>query len=37
MDKMWYGQTGTDKMVAIIGIGYNSSEFDTYFITKTYK
>ena len=26
----WYGQNGRDKMVAIFGIDYNSSEINTY-------
>src|SRR6218665_2533411 len=39
MDKMVYGQNGVeqngmDKMVAIFGIDYNSSEFNSYLITK---
>jgi len=40
-DKMvwtkWYRQNGTDKMVAIFGIGYNSSEFNSYLVTKNHK
>ena len=30
----WYGQKGTDKMVVIFGIDYNSSEFNSYLVTK---
>jgi len=41
LDKMvwpkWYGQTGTDKMVALFGIDYNSSEFNTYLVSKSHK
>ena len=33
----WYGQNGTDKLVAIFGIEYNSSEFNTYIVTKSHK
>ena len=33
----WYGQNGTDKMVASFGIDYNSSEINTYFVTKSHK
>ena len=29
----WYGQNGTDKMVVIFGIEYNSSEFNSYLVT----
>ena len=40
-DKMvwtkWYGQNGMDKMVAIFGIDYNSSELNTYLISKSNK
>ena len=40
MDKMvwtkWYGQNGTDKMVVIFGIDYNSSEFNSYLVTKSH-
>ena len=39
-DKMvwtkWYGQNGTDKMVATLGIDDNSSEFNSYLVTKSY-
>src|SRR6218665_66697 len=39
-DKMvwtkWYGQNGTDKMVVIFGIDYNSSEFNSYLVTKSH-
>jgi len=31
------GQNGTDKMVAIFGIDYISSEFNTYLVTKDHK
>src|SRR6218665_2061995 len=38
MDKMvwtkWYGQNGTEKMVVIFRIDYNSSEFNSYLVTK---
>ena len=43
LDKMvWticYGQTGrpTYKMIAIVGIDYNSSEFNTNLVTKSHK
>ena len=41
LDKMvwtkWYGQNGTDKMVASFGIDYNSSEINTYLVTKSHK
>ena len=41
LDKMvwtkWYRHNGTDKMVAIFWIVYNSSEFNTYLITKSHK
>ena len=44
MDKMVYeqdgmGQNGMDKMVAIFGIDYNSSEFNSYLVglTKSHK
>ena len=41
LDKMvwtkWYGQHGTDKMVASFGIDYNSSEINTYLVTKSHK
>jgi len=30
----WNGQNGTDKTVAICGIDYNSSEFNTYLVAK---
>ena len=33
----WYGQNAADKMVAIFGIDYNSSEFNSYLVTKSYK
>jgi len=33
----WYGQNGTGKMVAIFGIDYNSSEFNTYLVAKSHK
>ena len=42
----WYGQNGMDKkvrtewygkMVALFGIDYNSSEFNTYLVTKSHK
>ena len=33
----WHGQNGTDKMVAIFGIDYNSSEFNSYLVTKSHK
>jgi len=33
----WYGQNGKDKMVAIFGIDYNSSEFNSYLVTKSHK
>ena len=37
-DKMvstkWYGQNGTDKMVSIFGIDYDSREFNTYLLSK---
>jgi len=41
-DKMVYGQNGMgqngmDKMVAIFGIDYNSSEFNSYLVTKSHK
>ena len=36
-DKMVYGQNGTDKMVASFGIDYNSSEINTYLVTKSHK
>ena len=40
-DKMvwtrWYGQNGMDKMVTILGIEYNSSEFNFYLVTKSHK
>jgi len=40
-DKMvwtkWYGQKGTGKMVAIFGIDYKSSEFNSYLVTKSHK
>src|SRR6218665_1923412 len=32
----WYGQNGTDKMVVIFGIDYNSSEFNSYLVTKSH-
>src|SRR6218665_2987597 len=39
-DKMvwtkWYGQNGTDKMVVIFRIDYNSSEFNSYLVTKSH-
>jgi len=39
-DKMvwtnWYGQNGTDKMVVIFLIDYNSSEFNSYLVTKSH-
>ena len=41
LDKMvwtkWCGQNSTDKMVAIFGLDYNSSEFNTwaYLVTKS--
>src|SRR6218665_2204477 len=39
-DKMvWtkrYGQNGTDKMVVIFCIDYNSSEFNSYLVTKSH-
>ena len=41
LDKMvwtkWYGHNGTDKVVAIFGVVYNSSEFNTYLVTKSHK
>src|SRR6218665_2418036 len=41
LDKMvwtkWYGQHGTDKMVSSFGIDYNSSEINTYLVTKSHK
>src|SRR6218665_704227 len=40
MDKMvrtkWYGQNGTDKMVVIFRRDYNSSEFNSYLVTKSH-
>ena len=30
------GQNGTDKMVAIFHIDYNSSEFNSYLVTKSH-
>src|SRR6218665_1335606 len=39
-DKMvwtkWYGQNGTDKMEVIFRIDYNSSEFNSYLVTKSH-
>ena len=40
--KKWYRQNGTDKngmdkMAAIFGIDYNSSEFNSYLVTKRHK
>ena len=39
-DKMvwtkWYEQNGTDKMIVIFGIDYNSSEFNAYLVTKSH-
>src|SRR6218665_2391144 len=39
-DKMvwtkWYGQNGTDKMVVIFLIDCNSSEFNSYLVTKSH-
>ena len=32
-----FGQNGTDKMAASFGIDYNSSEINTYFVTKSHK
>ena len=32
----WHRQTGTDKMVAIFGKDYNSSEFNSYLVTTSY-
>jgi len=32
-----YGHNGTNKMVAIFGIDYNSSEFNTYLVAKKQK
>jgi len=42
MHKMVYGQNvigqnDTDKMVASFGINYNSSEINTYLVTKSHK
>src|SRR6218665_1588519 len=41
LDKMvwtnWHGQNGTDQMVAIFGIDYNSSEFRTDLVAKSHK
>ena len=41
LDKMvWtkgYGQNGTDKMAASFRIDYNSSEINTYLVTKSHK
>ena len=41
LDKMvWtklYGQNGTDKMVAIFEIDYNSSELNTYLVSESHK
>jgi len=36
-DKMVYGQNGTDKMVAIFEINYNSSDFNTYLVATSHK
>jgi len=40
-DKMvwtkWHGQIGTERMVAIFGIDYDSSEFNTYLVSKSHK
>ena len=40
LDKMvwteWCGQNGTDKMVAIFRIDYNSSKCNTYLVTKSH-
>ena len=33
---IWYGQNGTDKMVVIFRIDYNSSEFNSYLVTKSH-
>ena len=33
----WYRQNDLDKMVAIFGIDYNSSEFNSYLVTKSHK
>jgi len=33
----WYGQNGTDKMVAIFRIDYNSSALNAYLVTKSDK
>src|SRR6218665_529598 len=32
----WYGQNGSDKMVVIFRIDYNSSEFNSYLVTKSH-
>ena len=37
MDKMSLDKNGTDKMVASFGIDYNSSEINTYLVTKSHK
>ena len=37
MRTKWYRQNGTDKMLAIFGIDYNSSEFSTYLVIKSHK
>ena len=40
-DKMvwtkWHGLNGMDTMVAIFGTDYNSSEFNSYLVTKSHK
>ena len=35
--KIWYEQNVTEKMVAIFGLDYNSSEFNTYLVAKSHK
>jgi len=35
--KIFYGQNGSDSMVAIFGIDYKSSEFNTYLASKSHK
>ena len=37
MDKIVWTKWYMDKMVAIFGIGYNSSEFNSYLVTKGHK
>ena len=35
--RKWHGQNGTDKMVAIFGIDYNSRAFNAYLVAKSHK